>query len=110
MTCLLIALRPDKLATPTLRHVDDDVMMTWQSPSNGDITSYLVDCRCFLSCLISIFCLHTLYHMSHLAVTASCMLMFTWVLISRHIHCVRKKRDQNVFVISSMAILMKFGR
>jgi len=61
VTCLFVALKPDKLATPTLLHVDDDVMMTWQSPSNGDITSYRVDCRCFLSCLISIVlftCLH----------------------------------------------------
>ena len=48
MAVLLIALRPGKLVTPTLRHVDDDIIMTWQSPSNGDIISYHVDCRWFI--------------------------------------------------------------
>jgi len=45
---LLIALRPEKMATPTLRQVNDDVMMTWHAPSNEVVTSYGVDCRWLL--------------------------------------------------------------
>jgi len=41
----LIALRPERLATPTLRRVDDDVMMTWHASSNDDVTIYGVVCR-----------------------------------------------------------------
>ena len=51
---LLTALRPDKLATPTLRHVDGVVIVTWQSPSNGDVTNFRIECRCVPFCIVFI--------------------------------------------------------